>query len=369
LNVGHGKITTDVAGAAPPAPPPIVCPDGNPTNLTVTTVSDTTLYLTWTDNSTNEDGFSIERSTDGITFAEIDTVPANSVVYFDTTCVEDTQYWYRIRAYVGTCYSDYTNTDDQWTYTVEAQDWWDAMTTAPSVADKVIWNTMIKNLITSGVWAKLKQLLVLCLHTDADGETMINARNPGTYDGQLVNAPAWTQYEGYTGASLKYIDTNLNPSADGINKDSCTFGCYIRVEGTASFSNSAFGAYQSNPAGTIRLIPWSYLSNARFGVCDNNVTTNANGKGVGLNSISRYDANNRKYNRNDSVSVNQAVVSTSVPDLNIYALCINQNESPTSFWDGQLALIFAGDYLDDTDLADLFLGIETVLDAKGKGVV
>lgn len=254
-------------------------------------------------------------------------------------------------------------------YCDEALTWFAAMTTQMSDEDKVLWNTFIEGRKASGVWAKLKQLLIFCLHTDADGETMINAKNPGTYNGQLVNAPLWAQYEGYTGASLKYIDTNLNPYTSGINKDSCTFGCYIRVEGTASFSNSAFGAYQNNPAGTIRLIPWSYLSNARFGVCDNKVTTNANGKGVGLNSISRYDANNRKYNRNDSVSVNQAVASTVLPSLNIYSLCLNQADSPTAYWDGQLAMQFAGDYLDDADLADLFLGIETVLDAKGKGVV
>jgi hypothetical protein len=67
--------------------------------------------------------------------------------------------------------------------------------------------------------------------------------------------------------------------------------------------------------------------------------------------------------------VDQAVVSTSLPDINIYSLCLNQAGSPTSFWDGQLALIFAGDNLNDADRADLFLGIETVLDAKGKGVV
>lgn len=372
ISVRSGKLTTDVTGAAPPVPPvpPVECPDGDPTNLTVTTVSDTTLYLTWTDNSTNEDGFSIERSPDGITFAEIDTVPANSVVYFDTTCLEDTQYWYRIRAYVGACYSDYTNTDDQWTYTVEAQKWWDAMTTAPTVADKFLWNTMIKNLITSGVWAKLKQLLIFCLHTDTGGETMINAVNPGTYDSALVNAPGWVQYEGYTGASLKYIDSNFNPSTSSLNKDSCSFGCYIRREGAASFSNSAFGSYKTTaPATTIRLIPWSSLTNSRLGVNDANVTTNALGKGLGLNTVSRYDANNRKYNRNDTVSVNQTIASVNLPTFNIYILCLNQAGSPTSYWEGQLAIYFAGDSLNDTDLANLFQGIETFLDAKGKGAV
>jgi hypothetical protein len=72
-----------------------------PTLLVATTIDDTQIDLAWTSNSAGvEDGFSIERSTDGITYAEIDTVLAGVVVYSDTTCVAGTLYYYRVRAYI-----------------------------------------------------------------------------------------------------------------------------------------------------------------------------------------------------------------------------------------------------------------------------
>ena len=76
-----------------------------PSGLTLTVVVDTELQLDWTDNSTGETGFKIERSTDNITYAQIDTVAANH--YHDTTCVAGTLYYYKVRAYVGSVNSTY----------------------------------------------------------------------------------------------------------------------------------------------------------------------------------------------------------------------------------------------------------------------
>lgn len=91
-------------------------PDGSCTLLTATTYSATRINLAWTNGSTNEDGISIERSTDGINFAEIITVGAGTVVYANTGLTEATQYWYRVRAFRGTQYSDYSNIADDTTY-------------------------------------------------------------------------------------------------------------------------------------------------------------------------------------------------------------------------------------------------------------
>lgn len=372
LNVGHGKITTDVAGAAPPAPPPIVCPDGNPTNLTVTTVSDTTLYLTWTDNSTNEDGFSIERSTDGITFAEIDTVPANSVVYFDTTCVEDTQYWYRIRAYVGTCYSDYTNTDDQWTYTVEAQDWWDAMTTAPSVADKVIWNTMIKNLITSGVWAKLDQFVIHAIHTNAGGEALINVVNPGVNDAAEVNAPAWTQYQGFTGANLKYIETNFQPDIDGVNYqlNDGAFFFYERTAGGAAELYAESGVRDTAGPNERLLIFARYNGNAIFSVNDSNITGIACADASGFWIANRLEAGSKQVYRNNLLINTLNINATALPGFNNTILAYRNGGVASNYAIGrQIATFGHAAGLLPAERLSLMTEFETVMDAHGTGCI
>lgn len=74
-----------------------------PTNLTATAVSTSQIDLAWTDNSSIEDGFSIERSPNGVTgWTEIATVGANITVYSDTGLASSTTYFYRVRAFLIT---------------------------------------------------------------------------------------------------------------------------------------------------------------------------------------------------------------------------------------------------------------------------
>ena len=67
--------------------------------------------LTWTDNSTNETSFRIERKVTGVgSFVEITSVGAGIVTYDDTTVVSGTSYDYRVRARNGAGDSAYSNT-------------------------------------------------------------------------------------------------------------------------------------------------------------------------------------------------------------------------------------------------------------------
>jgi hypothetical protein len=81
-----------------------------PTGLTATAVT-STVQLTWADNSDNESGFSIERSTTSATagFAEIATIGAGVTSHDDSGLAAGT-YWYRLRSYDASGrYSDYSN--------------------------------------------------------------------------------------------------------------------------------------------------------------------------------------------------------------------------------------------------------------------
>jgi Fibronectin type III domain len=69
-----------------------------PTGLKATAVSRSRINLSWSDTSTNETRFEIERSTAGRTFQLVATVPANSVSFADTGLRARTTYTYRIRA-------------------------------------------------------------------------------------------------------------------------------------------------------------------------------------------------------------------------------------------------------------------------------
>ncbi|MGH7893978.1 MAG: InlB B-repeat-containing protein [Candidatus Binatia bacterium] len=68
------------------------------------------LTLTWEETSTNELGFSIERSvgTTG-TFAEIATMGPSTITYADLNLADATTYCYRVRAFNAIGYSNYSN--------------------------------------------------------------------------------------------------------------------------------------------------------------------------------------------------------------------------------------------------------------------
>jgi List-Bact-rpt repeat protein len=55
--------------------------------------------LTWQDNSTDEDGFKIERNSNGGTYTQIASVPANTTSYTDSGVVAGTSYCYHVRAF------------------------------------------------------------------------------------------------------------------------------------------------------------------------------------------------------------------------------------------------------------------------------
>jgi len=84
-----------------------------PTVLSATAFSGTRIDLAWTDNSSNEDGFRIERKTGaGGTWSQIDTASANTTTYSNTGLSELTNYYYRVCAYKTVVNSPYSNEDD-----------------------------------------------------------------------------------------------------------------------------------------------------------------------------------------------------------------------------------------------------------------
>lgn len=70
------------------------------------------LTLTWTDNSTNENGFIIERApgTTNLVFTEVARVAANVTSYVDSNLPTNTTYTYRVAAFNNAGNSAYSNT-------------------------------------------------------------------------------------------------------------------------------------------------------------------------------------------------------------------------------------------------------------------
>src|SRR5207248_4513721 len=89
-------ITFRNPGAPPPPPPSPTL--AAPTSLSATPISSSQINLTWVDNSSDEDGFEVERSTDGTTFIGIGAVAANTTTFSSEGLSASTRYLYRVRA-------------------------------------------------------------------------------------------------------------------------------------------------------------------------------------------------------------------------------------------------------------------------------
>ena len=95
LNNTAAKVAGFRIGTATATPPPA------PGALVASSVQAGSVALAWSDNSANEVGFRVERSTDGVNFTLVATVGADTRVYTDVAVAASTRYWYRVRAYNG----------------------------------------------------------------------------------------------------------------------------------------------------------------------------------------------------------------------------------------------------------------------------
>jgi len=105
-NSGGDSAYSNTATATTQAAGPPLAPSG----LSATTSFSTSMTLTWTDNSTNETSFKIERALGAGAFSQVATVGAGVITYTDTGLSANTTYSYRVRASNGAGDSAYSNT-------------------------------------------------------------------------------------------------------------------------------------------------------------------------------------------------------------------------------------------------------------------
>lgn len=85
-----------------------------PSQFAVTSVTPTSVSLGWSDNSTNEETFRIERSTNPVTtWTEIGNLPYNTLTFTDSSAVQNTSYSYRVKAVNATGSSAYAQLSTQ----------------------------------------------------------------------------------------------------------------------------------------------------------------------------------------------------------------------------------------------------------------
>jgi fibronectin type 3 domain-containing protein len=139
------KVTTPRA-----APLPVLAPS----NLAASPAGATKVGLTWVDNSDNESGFRVERSTNGgKSWSQIATVSSNVTSFVDTRVAKGKSYSYRVRGYGDAGNSPYTNV---------------AQAISPSAAFQSLAGEPIRATILASGGAALQPAAVASSFADAD---------------------------------------------------------------------------------------------------------------------------------------------------------------------------------------------------------
>ena len=89
----YGEIDVFATDTSHPTTPPT-----DPSALAVSGTTLNSITVGWSDNSDNESGFQIERSTDNSTWAQVGLAAENATAFTDTTTAAGDLYYYRVRA-------------------------------------------------------------------------------------------------------------------------------------------------------------------------------------------------------------------------------------------------------------------------------
>jgi len=108
FHVDHLFIRVDNGTGPPPVLDP---PNGDPSPMSASPVSSSEINLGWADGSTNENGFTVDRSQDESSWTEVADLPAGSTGFQDSKLDALTRYFYRVRAYNLDGFSDYAYAD------------------------------------------------------------------------------------------------------------------------------------------------------------------------------------------------------------------------------------------------------------------
>jgi hypothetical protein len=97
------------ATATATATPTAVATPVAPSALVATLMACDTIRLTWIDNSSNEDGFALEKSTDNVNWNQFDTVGPNISSYTSSGWAQSTLFYFRLSAIRLVSHSNYSN--------------------------------------------------------------------------------------------------------------------------------------------------------------------------------------------------------------------------------------------------------------------
>jgi hypothetical protein len=158
----------------------------------------------------------------------------------------------------------------------------------PSAFCQYMQNLAIKRLKAAGTWSKMDVLYHYSNDCTDSNFATLNWKNPSAFQCTLVNAPVWERYQGLrTNGTSSYIQTNWNPTANGVNYTLNNANVSVR-----HFTNTAGTALIGLISAATPLSIQSTLTNAQYINSTNLASSNLNLAGAGIRGLSRTSSTN-----------------------------------------------------------------------------
>jgi len=192
--------------------------------------------------------------------------------------------------------------------------------TLPSDSVKLKQNTLLTNMKVDGVWAKLDVFYVFAQDGGSAFATL-NWKNPNANQANITTSPTFTSNQGFTGnGTSSYIDTNYNPSTQGVN--------YTLNNASMYFFPHAFGTSglaMTGTSGADNRIQLGVSLNQRINAGGAALATSFNYTStVNPKSIHRTSSTNMTL-LNGTVSDTRTLASVNVPNANLFVLRSSTN--------------------------------------------
>ena len=215
---------------------------------------------------------------------------------------------------------------------------------------KVVYDTYIRALVSSGAWGKLQFHYVFAA---PDTATAVTNLISSSFNGTINGSPSFTADEGFsgpsTGATSHYIDTGYNPSVNGSQNNQ-----HISVWNNTNQAenNSVIGC---RSGGVLTQITPKYTDNNSYHRVNTAVyhasLAISDPRGLHLATRSGSGSSDNYFN---GVAQTAGGASSSPPNYTIYILAENQNGTALDGGTNQLRSASAGTHLSSTEVAAFY---------------
>lgn len=239
-----------------------------------------------------------------------------------------------------------------------------AMPVKPTVADGLIQQKLLNALVDGGYYAKAELIDIFATHA---GGQNVNWANPGTFDPAPVNAPVFTAYGGYKGATTgtKYVRLNFNPTTNGTKISQNNICCIVGVGDDSAADTFDFGAASGSTTYLLlqrKSTAAQFFNNASSGVT---ITSTMAGGHV---ASSRTAGNSYKVMTNYIGEATKTTASNGLVDNELY-VCGYNNKGTPNISERTIRYVMVFSALTEAEIRDVVGAMEEYLRNYSKQLI